>query len=536
MVQAAKASLKSGTKAQYYPLSPPESAKYNPKRPTYDLANLPRRNQITYWETLNKLSAPGLSKAQQALISKTTGVAHIPLCIASLAFLHPSFFPLDPFHLFYENCMPFLWDLWIGSDSKDPIHIPSAKIQAFGELVSSAFKTLPPSFCGPIRNTDLKRQSQYKAYEWMALLHWYILPIGLELEFSLSILRNFSYFAEAVDIAMKIGAHSKASLTSLQETINTFLEDYEFLYVGNTPEKVTQSRLCIFQLVHVPHHILWYGSIRNSSQATVECEIGVAEHQIHSKRDVFENLMSIIIEKEMLHILQLYHPNLSPDAARAGLEVQLSDTQRKFTSEVAIRQINWPHLEKHISAIERCLQHLDPNYSSDHKDIQRFGKLRLGTPKQTLRSQLSEVHQRDGYNQTRCYRWFEVSIYSMCSSATTSILRPETAGHRFAEALAFYSVNNGYKTHQVVVYMPLLKLETPLKTVIRGCWPPSSTLPLFAMEVLAIQHIIGIWEAPKSSWVYVLRKHPGLDLLDPPQCGLSSAIEEEMDDDDELEH
>ncbi|KAH6905641.1 hypothetical protein BKA70DRAFT_1107383 [Coprinopsis sp. MPI-PUGE-AT-0042] len=530
MVQAAKASLKSGTKAQYYPLSPPESEKYNPKRQTYDLANLPRRNQITYWETLNKLSAPGLNKSQQALISKTTGVARIPLCIASLAFLHPSFFPLDPFHLFYENCMPFLWDLWTGSDSKDPIHIPSAKIQAFGELVSSAFKTLPPSFCGPIRNTDLKRQSQYKAYEWMALLHWYILPIGLELEFSLSILRNFSYFAEAVDIAMKIGAHSKASLTSLQQTINTFLEDYEFLYVGNTPEKVTRSRLCIFQLVHVPHHILWYGSIRNSSQATVEREIGVAEHQIHSKRDVFENLMNIIIEKEMLRILQLYHPNLSPgsksrthededdDVAQPDSEVQLPDTQRKFTSE----SISVPS--------NNVFGTLDPNYSLDRKDIKRFGKLRLGRPKQTLRSQLSEVHQRDGYNQARCYRWFE---------ASTSILRHETAGHRFAEALAFYSVNTGEETRHIVVYMPLLKLETPLKTVIRGCWPPTeapSPSPLFAMEVSAIQHIIGIWEAPKSPWVYVLRKHPGLDLLDPSQCGLSSAIEEEMDDGDEMEH
>lgn len=152
-VEGARSSTQSGAKAQYYPSSPPSNATYNPARPpTYDLTNLPRRNQAEYWRTLTSIHNAG-SKRALAVISKNTGVARIPLCVASPAFLHPSYFPLDPFHLFYENCMPFIWDTWAtGSKPGERVHVPAAKISKLGELVGKAYKTLPPAFCGTIRD------------------------------------------------------------------------------------------------------------------------------------------------------------------------------------------------------------------------------------------------------------------------------------------------------------------------------------------------------------------------------------------------
>ena len=133
----------------------------------------------------------------------------MPLCAASLAFLHPTFFPLDPFHLFYENCMAFLWDLWMTlSLPSDPIHINANKARKLGQLVSEAMSTLPSVFCGLVQDPFLKCQSQYKIYEWMALLHWYIIPIGIELEFNTVVLDNFSHFVEAVEMAMTIKPRS----------------------------------------------------------------------------------------------------------------------------------------------------------------------------------------------------------------------------------------------------------------------------------------------------------------------------------------
>lgn len=99
--------------------------------------------------------------------------------------------------------MAFIWDTWT-SNSKptERIHLTADKARKFGEAVSAAMKTLPPAFCGPVRDPFLKRNSQYKVYEWMALLHWYILPIGMELGFDPGVLQNFSHFVSAIEFAM----------------------------------------------------------------------------------------------------------------------------------------------------------------------------------------------------------------------------------------------------------------------------------------------------------------------------------------------
>jgi hypothetical protein len=104
----------------------------------------------------------------------------------------------------------------------------------------------------------------------MALLHWYIIPIGIELGFNPAVLENFSRFVKAVEMAMIISPRSETELAKLHGLFKTFLEGFERIYVANDPEKVSRCRLCIFQLIHVPIHIEWNGSIRLGSQATVE--------------------------------------------------------------------------------------------------------------------------------------------------------------------------------------------------------------------------------------------------------------------------
>ena len=152
MVKGARASLAKGAKAQYYPISPPECSKYNSGCPEYDLCKLPLRQESVYWETIVKLEgAP--SKASRANLTKDSGISRMPLCAASPGFLHPSFFPLDPFHLFYENCMAFQWDLWTTlSLPSEPIHIGANKACKFGQLIPEALSTLPASFCGLVRD------------------------------------------------------------------------------------------------------------------------------------------------------------------------------------------------------------------------------------------------------------------------------------------------------------------------------------------------------------------------------------------------
>ena len=160
-------SAKAGGKPQYYPISPPEKKTYNIDRPTVNMRSLPLRAQNHYWETIKRLDSASTQKEYKRIV-QDTGISRLTICAASPAFSHPSFFPLDPFHLFYENCMVHIWDLWVTHSSDDEeIHMDAEIASELGEEIEKAVATLPPSFSGPIRNPYKKRHSQYKVYEML---------------------------------------------------------------------------------------------------------------------------------------------------------------------------------------------------------------------------------------------------------------------------------------------------------------------------------------------------------------------------------
>jgi hypothetical protein len=99
----------------------------------------------------------------------------------------------------------------------------------------------------------------------MALLHWYIIPIGIELGFNSIVLQNFSQFVQAMEFSMTLLPRSESDLEGLRKIIVDFLKGYEKIYVGGNQEHISRFRLCIFQLIHIPQNILWNGSIRVSS-------------------------------------------------------------------------------------------------------------------------------------------------------------------------------------------------------------------------------------------------------------------------------
>ena len=493
MVKGARASVQPKSKYQYYPISPPEAKKYNPDRPEYNLGNLPLRTESSYWDIIKSLqTAP--SKARSAAITKETGVSRMPLCAAGFAFVHPSFFPLDPFHLFYENCMAFLWDLWVTiSSPSELIHLGADKASKFGKMVSEAMSTLPASFCGPVRDPFLKRQSQYKIYEWMALLHWYIIPIGIELEFPSMLLKNFSDFVEIVETAMTISPRSGQDLIVLHHLIQRFLKDFERIYVGNDPTMVSRCRLCIFQLIHVPQHIEWNGSIRLGSQATVERAIGEIGHKIRSKKAPFANLANIIYEREMVKILCLYYPQLDLSMA--------PQSKATYAPQSKIRISKWEQKDgeefhSHVKAI--CLW-LGIDFDTK-LEVHRWGKVCLPDGNM-LRSRLNETQKKV---PSRSARYFEAKS----SDGEIPV---------FGEALAFFELLG--EKQLLVVYNPLYQCQQRLKKW-RGIWLDTVKV----LPVSAIQCIVGVW--PANPWIYILRKHPGLAWLADDESGRESGYDD----------
>lgn len=70
-------------------------------------------------------------------------MSRMPLCATGGAFVHPNYFPIDPFHLFYKNCITFIWDIWTVLSTSDEIfHMGSEVAAYFGQMVVNAVTTL----------------------------------------------------------------------------------------------------------------------------------------------------------------------------------------------------------------------------------------------------------------------------------------------------------------------------------------------------------------------------------------------------------
>lgn len=336
----------------------------------------------------------------------------MPLCAAGRAFIHPTYFPIDPFHLFYENCMTFFWDLWTTNSKPDEIfHIKPDTAATLGQLIANATTTLPPSFCGPIRDPHLKRNSQYKIYEWMALLHWYLIPLGIELQFDKVVLDNFAHFVEGVESAMTIAARSEDEINKIFSLFADFIDGFEKIYVGDDPKKISRCRLCIFQLIHVPQHIYWNGSIHVGSQATCERAIGEVSHKIRSKKEPFANLANIIYEKELMKILLLRVPALRDALTAPTIQPKKFLTKMKILKR---EQRQGTDFMTHFDALRRFVQDEDDAADAVEMDsLVRWGKLNLTgeSVNARLNSRLSEL--RNDPPPTRLSRYFEVSTFAM---------------------------------------------------------------------------------------------------------------------------
>ena len=98
--------------------------------------------------------------------------------------------------------------------------------------------------------------------------------MAIELGFHPKVIENFADFVWCVEFAMTPISRTEEDLWTLRKRIVKFLTGFEHIYVGNNPTNNHRARLCVFQLIHVPIHIEWNGSIRTGSQATVERTIG----------------------------------------------------------------------------------------------------------------------------------------------------------------------------------------------------------------------------------------------------------------------
>lgn len=330
----------------------------------------------------------------------------------------------------------------------------------------------------------------------MALLYWYFMPLGIELGFNSMVLENFSKLVAIVEFAMTIKKRTHEELKGLHSLITEFLKGFQKVYIGDDPEKISRFRLCVFQIIHLPVHIEWYGSIRLGSQATVERMIEELSHKLHSKKAPFANMANLIYERQMLQLLSLYYPELQstiPAVNKSSLlsKVSILQKERKPGTEFS----------KSLSAICHHKQ-IEISYSLK---LIRWGKLHLKSGV-ILNSQLIEM----AHNKmpARSHRYFEASNMG--------------ANPIFGDAIAFFHIDAFNET--VVVFHPLIQVIHTLGTI-QGKWAND-------VGVLSVSRITNLVRILKyGEKVYILRKHPGLEWLTPEERGQDGDDNEDWSDD-----
>jgi hypothetical protein len=246
-------------------------------------------------------------------------------------------------------------------------------------------------------------------------------------------------------------------------------------------------------------HIKWNGSIRVSSQATVERAIGEVGHKIRSKKAPFANLANIIFERELVKLLVLYYPSLESPLTRPKDTPANTYTPQKQIKILKKERASSLVLHEHVSAI---YQWLDRNPSSE-LELCRWGKVCLPGGI-VLRSRLSETI---GHHPSRSARYFEAQKAGLAEPV-------------FGEALAFFEV---VETHQLLVVHKAVGDCQQILGTWRGIWKKEVDV----MPVSVIHSVIGIWEGEKN--VYILRKHPGLALLSAEESERNDEQEDEKD-------
>jgi hypothetical protein len=234
----------------------------------------------------------------------------------------------------------------------------------------------------------------------------------------------------------------------------------------------------------------------------VERSIGEMGHKICSRKAPFANLANLIYERELVKNLILYYPVLESGTDKLGANTVMTSTPHQQIKVLQRERANTQcEFSQHLHVICLWLQRdFDPEL-----ELHRWGKYSLpdGT---TLRSKLSECW---GKPPSRSAQYFEAQIAG--------------AEPVFGEALAFYEI---LETQQVlIVYQPIFELQVTLGHW-RGIW--SDTVQV--LPVSALIALVGI--LCHDTRVWILRKHPGLAVLNVEERGYVDIVHDSDGGDD----
>jgi Transposase family tnp2 len=214
-------------KIYYVPLTTPDLQ--HQTRPSVDPWSLDLRTHESYLEAHAAIaSAP--SKASKESLSKRHGIRHFPLLnrVSSIDFAVS--FPWEWLHIFCENVIPNLVDLWCGNFKgldvgTEDYEIPPNVWKEIGMETANSVKHIPSSYVNVLPNIA-KDRSHYTAETWAFWLI-YVAPIVLKGRFKREkYYKHLCLLAKIMKTTLKFEL-SHVEIDELEEDIIKWVQCYE---------------------------------------------------------------------------------------------------------------------------------------------------------------------------------------------------------------------------------------------------------------------------------------------------------------------
>lgn len=211
----------------YVPLTTPDLE--HQTRPSVDPRSLDLRTHDGYLAAHAEIaSAP--SNAAQEMLSKNYGIRHLPLLnrVSSIDFAVS--FPWEWLHIFCENIIPNLVDLWCGNFKGLDVGTEDYEIhpnvwKEIGSETANAVKHIPSSYVNVLPNIA-KDRSHYTAETW-AFWFIYVAPIVLKGRFKRAkYYKHLCLLAKIMKTTLKFEL-SLVEIDELEEDIIKWVERYE---------------------------------------------------------------------------------------------------------------------------------------------------------------------------------------------------------------------------------------------------------------------------------------------------------------------
>ncbi|KAE8214686.1 hypothetical protein CF319_g9074 [Tilletia indica] len=288
----------------------------------------------------------------------------------------------------------------------------------------------------------------------------------------------FAHLVQGVRLAMSRPGVHRQELQDLQDHFVRFIQLWEELYIRGQPTLLHRATISVHHLLHIWLSFYCHGSVRATSQARCEREVGLIKSALRSFKSPFANILNNIRQREHLYIIDLLldDPVPWPD-----------DTERAFTTK--IRSKHRPFTPQELDFEEAAIA-----------ELQEQGLIATPRPDHCYRGKMScEPPAAPSFT----VRGNRVDLGSRQGSRFT--LLPPGQDPIYGEAvhfLCFQSVNPQrppIDARRTFVLFKKLENVSSAGAVTRGNWSER----LYLAPIWQIYETIGIVEL--GSFVYILR-------------------------------